>query len=44
MEVIREACQQVAVMEAGRIVETGSVAEVFDSPKAEATREMLYVG
>ena len=44
MEVIREACQQVAVMESGRIVETGSVAEVFDSPKAAATREMLYVG
>jgi len=43
MEVIREICQEVAVMEEGHIVETGTVASVFDSPKAAATREMLHV-
>jgi len=43
MEVIREICQEVAVMEEGFIVETGTVATVFETPKAEATREMLHV-
>ena len=43
MEVVREICQEVAVMEAGSIVETGSIASVFDSPQAAATREMLHV-
>jgi len=42
MEVIREICQEVAVMEEGYIVETGTVASVFQSPKAPATREMLH--
>ena len=43
MEVIREICQEVAVMEEGRIAETGSISSVFGSPKAAATREMLRV-
>jgi len=43
MEVIREICQYVAVMEEGCIVESGSVAAVFDAPQAEATKEMLHV-
>ena len=43
MEVIREICRDVAVMDAGRIVETGSVDLVFGSPQAAATREMLHV-
>jgi len=42
MEVIREICQEVAVMEAGRIVESGSVGSVFAAPKTEAAREMLH--
>jgi len=42
LEVIREICQEVAVMEAGYIVETGSVTSVFETPKASATREMLH--
>jgi len=41
MEVVREICQEVAVMDAGLIVETGSIASVFDSPQAQATREMV---
>ena len=43
MEVVREICQEVAVMEEGNIVETGSIGRVFDSPQAAATREMIYV-
>ena len=43
MEVIREICQEVAVMDHGLIVEDGSMAEIFENPKAPATREMLHV-
>jgi D-methionine transport system ATP-binding protein len=42
MEVIREICHEVAVLDEGLIVERGSVASVFGSPQAEATREMLH--
>ena len=43
MEVIREICHEVAVLEQGIIVEKGSVAAIFESPKAQATQEMLHV-
>ncbi|MDR2941816.1 MAG: ATP-binding cassette domain-containing protein [Treponema sp.] len=43
MEVIREICHEVAVMDGGLIVERGKVASVFESPQALATREMLHV-
>jgi len=42
MEVIREICQEVAVMDGGIIVESGSVASVFESPQATATKEMVH--
>ena len=42
MEVVREVCHEVAVMDAGLIMEAGSVAEVFESPKTAAAREMLH--
>jgi len=42
MEVIREICQQVAVLETGFVVETGSVASVFNAPKTAAAREMTH--
>jgi len=42
MEVIREICHEVAVMDAGLIMETGSVASVFESPQAAATQELLH--
>jgi D-methionine transport system ATP-binding protein len=41
MAVIREICQEVAVMDDGCIVESGAVASVFESPQAAATREMI---
>jgi len=42
MEVIREICHEVAVLDEGIIVERGSVASVFESPQAAATREMIH--
>jgi D-methionine transport system ATP-binding protein len=43
MEVIREICHEVAVLDGGLIMESGSVASVFESPQAGATKEMLHV-
>ncbi|WP_010256309.1 methionine ABC transporter ATP-binding protein [Treponema primitia] len=42
MEVIRAVCQEVAVMEGGRIVETGSVEAVFEAPKTGAAKELIH--
>ena len=44
MEVVRQVCDRVAVLHAGRVVETGSVAQVFLDPKAAETRAMLDEG
>jgi D-methionine transport system ATP-binding protein len=41
MGVIKEICQEVAVMDGGIIVEYGPVASVFESPKTAAAREMI---
>ncbi len=41
MEVVRDACDQVAVIEDGRVVEQGLVSEIFANPKTETTREFL---
>jgi D-methionine transport system ATP-binding protein len=41
MAVIRAACDRVAVLEAGRLVELGEVWQVFGAPEAEATRALL---
>jgi D-methionine transport system ATP-binding protein len=41
MEVIRSICQDVAVMEGGRIVETGTVASIFDDPRTDAARNLV---
>jgi D-methionine transport system ATP-binding protein len=41
MEVIREICQEVAVMDKGTIVEYGTAAQLFKSPKTEAARELI---
>jgi len=42
MGVIKQICQEVAVMDKGAIVETGNVASVFNSPKATETWELLH--
>ncbi|MBR1836117.1 MAG: ATP-binding cassette domain-containing protein [Kiritimatiellae bacterium] len=41
MSVVREICTHVAVMEAGRIAERGSVAEVLGAPRSEAARRLV---
>jgi peptide/nickel transport system ATP-binding protein len=41
MGVLAETCDRIAVMYAGRIVETGAVAEVFASPQHPYTKRLL---
>ena len=41
MEVIKQVCDRVAVLEAGQVVETGSVIDVFLRPRHEVTRAMI---
>ena len=41
MNVVEKICNNVAVLEHGRVVEQGSVAKVFADPQAEATRVLL---
>lgn len=41
MQVIKSICQNVAVMEKGRIIEKGSVSEVFTNPKQALTQKFV---
>ncbi|WP_459129017.1 methionine ABC transporter ATP-binding protein [Guggenheimella bovis] len=41
IQVIKELCNKVVVMDHGRIVESGSVLDVFSDPKAPLTRSFL---
>lgn len=41
MNVIRKICNKVAVMELGKVVEEGSVAEVFRNPQQEVTKRFV---
>ena len=41
MEVVCDACQYVAVVDKGYVIETGAVSDVFRSPRHEITREFL---
>ena len=41
MEVIRRVCHRVAVLDAGRVVESGEVAEVFLHPQHAVTRALV---
>ena len=41
MDVVRQVCDRVAVLHAGRLVEKGSVAEVFLDPQAPETRALI---
>jgi len=43
MEVIREVCQDVAVLEEGLVVERGTVSSIFDAPKTQAAKELIHV-
>ena len=44
MEVVRDACDFVAVLDAGRVVEEGKVSEVFASPVSDVTKDFLSTG
>lgn len=41
MEVVRDACEHVAVLDNGTVVEEGKVVDVFASPKSSTTKEFL---
>ncbi|WP_242833769.1 hypothetical protein [Desulfosporosinus sp. OT] len=41
MEIIRAICNRVAVMRRGKIVEMGTVDEVFENPQHEYTKHIL---
>ncbi|MCP1102484.1 D-methionine transport system ATP-binding protein [Aequitasia blattaphilus] len=41
MEVVREICQKVAIMEEGIVVEEGGVEEIFDTPKTKAAKRLI---
>lgn len=41
MEVIRDICNRVAVMENGRIIETGDVLQIFSAPTHETTKNFV---
>ncbi len=41
ISVVRALCDRVMVMEAGRIVEEGPIAQVFDAPRSEAAQALV---
>ena len=44
MEVVRDACDFVAVLDSGRVVEEGKVSEIFASPVSDVTKDFLSTG
>ena len=41
MHVIRRICDEVAVMESGRVIEQGKVTTVFENPQHEVTKRFV---
>lgn len=41
MEVVREICNEVAIMSEGRVVEKGAVHHIFSEPKEDITKELI---
>ena len=44
MSVVREICNNVAIIEDGALVETGRVAEIFAHPKSKAAKRLIIEG
>lgn len=44
MSVVQEICNKVAVLDEGVLAETGTVEELFRSPKTEAARKLIFSG
>jgi D-methionine transport system ATP-binding protein len=42
MSVVEEICTHVAILDSGRLVETGLVNEIFASPQSDEGRKMIY--
>ncbi|MBE6015790.1 MAG: ATP-binding cassette domain-containing protein [Lachnospiraceae bacterium] len=42
MSVVEDICQKVAIIDNGRLVETGTVEEVFTRPATEVARKLVY--
>jgi len=42
MKVIEEICGRVAILNHGRVAESGTVEEIFSNPKTEAGRKLVY--
>ncbi|KAB7790320.1 methionine ABC transporter ATP-binding protein [Bifidobacterium leontopitheci] len=42
MQVVKDICTDLAVMSHGRVVDSGSILDVFDHPSSELTREFIY--
>ena len=41
LSVVRHMCERVVVVQAGRVVETGTVEEVLDSPRHDYTKALV---
>ena len=41
MEVVKQICHKVAIMEEGKVVEEGSVEDIFHHPKSEVAKKLL---
>ena len=41
MEVVRDACDRVAVLDAGKVVEEGLVSDIFANPESDVTKDFL---
>ena len=44
MSVVQEICSHVAIIDSGSLVETGTVEEVFTSPKSKAAKKLVFQG
>ena len=44
MTVVQEICDQVAIIDSGNLVESGSVEEVFSRPKTKAAQKLVFQG
>ena len=42
MSVVENVCRHVAILDSGRVVEQGEVAEVFAHPKSKAARDLVF--
>ena len=42
MEVIREICQQVVVLDEGLVAERGTVSSIFDAPATQAAKDLIH--